>query len=161
MSAKKIISIILVVLWMSIIFLFSNQQGEGSGNMSREICEIIIDIIDVKNIDIHKKEATIQILEPIIRKLAHYIIYLMGGIVIANCVYQYCYDKITIVTISAIIGGLYAITDEVHQLMIIGRNGNVIDVIIDSLGIVTGTITFLLINQIIQKINSKKVINRG
>ena len=49
MNIRKIVSIIVVLIWMSIIFGFSNQQGEGSGNTSRKISEVIVKIIDVQN----------------------------------------------------------------------------------------------------------------
>ena len=59
------------------------------------------------------------------------------------------------ILISTSIGVLYAISDELHQLMIAGRSGNIKDVIIDSLGILTGIMFFLLVSEIYKKIASK------
>ena len=50
---------------------------------------------------------------------------------------------------SACIGIIYAITDEIHQLFIVGRSGSIIDVLIDSIGIFTGISIFLFINKIV------------
>lgn len=153
MNVKKILSIILVVIWMSVIFSFSSQQGEGSGNTSRKVCEIVIDVVDIRNkyTDI-QKEQIITILEPVIRKVAHYTIYLVGGILISNCIYRFYNKDNKLILLSTIIGVGYAISDEVHQLMVAGRNGKINDVIIDSLGIMTGIMLFLLMKQICKKI---------
>lgn len=153
MNIKRILSVICVLLWMSIIFSFSNQQGESSGNTSKRISEVIVNIIDIQNkyTDIEKEALTKQI-EPLIRKLAHYTFYAVGGILIANCVYQFCKKENILIGTSTAIGVIYAISDELHQLMIAGRNGNIKDVLIDSLGIVTGIMFFLLVMGMYQKI---------
>lgn len=161
MNMKKIVSIIFVLAWMSIVFCFSNQQGESSSNTSSNISKIIIRIIDIQNkyTDL-EKEKLIEIVEPVIRKLAHYTLYAMGGIIIANCVYQFCNKEKILIGISTCMGILYAISDELHQLMIAGRSGNIHDVIIDSFGIVTGIMVFLLIIESYKRIVSKKMKNR-
>ena len=162
MNAKKIISIMLVFCWMIMMFGFSGQQGEGSGNLSRTVCEIIIDIVNIRNkyTDV-EAENMIKVLEPYIRKIAHYAIYTLGGTLIANCIYQFCKETKKIINISTIIGVIYAITDELHQLMIAGRSGKINDVIIDSLGVVTGIIFFLTVNQIGILLKKKKYNFKG
>lgn len=42
----------------------------------------------------------------------------------------------------AIVGIIYAMTDEVHQLAITHRSGNITDVLIDSLGVLLGILLF-------------------
>lgn len=157
MNFKRIISIILVLVWMIIVFSFSGQHGKSSGNMSRSVSGIVINIIDIGNkcTDI-EKEKLIEVVEPMIRKLAHYILYTIGGIFIANCVFQFCKKEKKIILVSLIIGILYAVSDEVHQLIVIDRNGNIKDIIIDTLGIFTGIIFFLLLIKILAKIISNK-----
>ncbi|HIU52150.1 MAG TPA: VanZ family protein [Candidatus Merdicola faecigallinarum] len=44
------------------------------------------------------------------------------------------------ITYSFIIGVIYAITDEIHQLFVPGRSGEIRDVLIDGLGIIVGII---------------------
>ena len=89
-------------------------------------------------------------IEPIIRKLAHYTFYAIGGILIANCVYQFCSEEKRVIAISAIIGIVYAASDEIHQLMVPGRSGNIKDIMIDSIGVLTGIALFLLVKEIIK-----------
>ena len=50
-------------------------------------------------------------------------------------------------------GTLYAITDEIHQLFVPGRFGQVSDIIIDSMGVATG----ILLLYIISETNKKRV----
>lgn len=159
MNIKKVVSIILVVVWMGVIFGFSNQQGEGSSSTSRKVCEIIVEVLDIRNkyTDI-EKENIVNILEPYIRKIAHYTIYLIGGILISNCVYQFQNNIKKLAFITLIIGIMYAICDELHQLAVAGRSGRIIDVIIDLLGILTGVVVFLLLLQICKKLQMKKKI---
>ncbi len=57
-----------------------------------------------------------------------------------------------VISKSLIIGILYAISDEIHQLFVPGRSGKVTDVIIDSLGILTGIVFFLIVEKTVKQI---------
>lgn len=157
MKIKKAICIMLVIIWMSAMFWFSNQQGTGSSSTSKKVSEIIVNIIDInKQYTDVEKEEIIEVIEPIIRKLAHYMFYAIGGILIANCVYQFCDKEKSVIAISAVIGILYATSDEIHQLMVPGRSGNIKDVIIDSIGILTGIAFLLLVREIVKELLEAK-----
>ncbi len=56
----RVIILLLIILWMLAVFGFSNQNGEQSSNLSREIASKIV-----------KTEEQIDLIEPYIRKLAH------------------------------------------------------------------------------------------
>lgn len=151
MNLKKIISIILVIGWMIIVFTFSNQKGEGSGNTSRMIATKIVEIVDIQNsISYEDKEIMVQKIEPVIRKLAHYFIYTLGGILIINCIYIFISVEKRAIAYSAIIGVIYAASDEIHQLFIEDRSSRIADVVIDSLGILTGIAIYLLVKKILE-----------
>lgn len=157
MKVKKAICIILVIIWMSAMFWFSNQQGTGSSSTSKKVSEIIVNIIDIKKqYSDAEKEEIIKVIEPVIRKLAHYMLYAIGGIFITNSVYQFCNKERRVIVISAIIGIVYAASDEIHQLMVPGRSGNIKDVTIDSIGILTGIALFLLAKEIIKRLLEAK-----
>lgn len=47
------------------------------------------------------------------------------------------------------LGTFYAITDEIHQCYILGRSGEIRDVLIDSAGVLTG----ILLNLIVRRVN--------
>lgn len=157
MNIRKVISAILVVLWMITIFHFSNQQGTGSSNTSKKVASIIINVFDIRQENTEQeKEEIVKIIEPYIRKIAHYTIYIVGGILIANCINSFTNKDKTLIISSAISGVLYAVSDETHQLLVDGRSGKVIDVVIDSIGIFTGIAIYLLIKQIVGRFKKVK-----
>lgn len=162
MNTKKIISTILVILWMLTIFYFSHQQGTGSSNTSKKVANTVVNIIDLKHqMQDEQKEELVEKIEPFIRKLAHYTIYTIGGILITNCMYAYIKCDRKAVASASSIGVFYAVTDEIHQLFINGRSGRIVDVVIDSIGIFTGIVAYLIITKIVEIIVNKKKIDRG
>lgn len=162
MNIKKLISTILVILWMIIVFYFSHQQGTGSSNTSKKVSKIVVEIIDIKNeMQEEQKQEIIKIIELIIRKLAHYTIYLIGGIFITNCVYWYILEGKRTILYGASIGIIYAITDEIHQLFIPERSGKITDVLIDTIGIFTGILIYLFMKKLIDIIIEKKKCKGG
>ncbi len=157
MKIKQILSTILVVLWMITIFNFSQQQGTRSSKTSQKISRIIIGICDMKkDISQEEKENLVIVLEPIVRKLAHYFIYMIGGMLIINCLYVFGVRRYVSIY-SSIIGIIYSITDETHQLFVNGRSGSIHDVLIDTIGILTGIVMFFLIQKMMNMlINSRQ-----
>ena len=142
MKTKKIITFILIVLWMILVFYLSNQvaneSSQLSGGLTRKILEVL-HMLDGKTIE---EQA---IIETIIRKLAHFSLYAIGGIIIFLHVNLYEITEKRKVITSWTIGTAYAITDEIHQLFVPGRSGEIRDVFIDSLGIIIGIIIIRLL----------------
>lgn len=146
MKNRKTITIILIISWMIIVFLFSDQPSIESSSTSGKVIEIII-----KTLNINISDENIQELQLPIRKLAHFTIYAIGGILILLHIDLYKMSEKKKLIISGLIGIAYAVTDEVHQLFVIGRSGEIRDVCIDSLGIVTGLIILLYIDKIMKR----------
>ncbi len=143
----KKVKLILLILWMIIIFLASHDSGEVSSSKSDSVSKFIISIIE----DIRGEKFNTSEIEDFtdntvfyIRKSAHFIEYLILGILIISILSDYSYDK-KIVIFSFIFCLLYAITDEIHQLFISGRSAKVMDVIIDSSGSITGIFIYYLL----------------
>ena len=113
---KKVISIAFVVLWMISLFSFSNQQGESSSFTSKKVSKIIVNIINIKNE--YKEEQIISNIEPYIRKLAHFSLYALGGILLMNAIRLFVVREDIQILTSSTIGILYAVMDEIHQLII-------------------------------------------
>ncbi|MEZ7736260.1 VanZ family protein [Gemella sanguinis] len=96
-----------------LIFLFSNQPGEDSSKISDNL---------------------------FIRKLGHFSEYAILGfwsfIYFANLLIKDINNNKTIrVSIASLIFSMfYAITDEIHQLFVPGRDGNIKDVALDTCG---------------------------
>ena len=152
---RKIISIILVILWMIIVFWFSSQIGDDSQVTSGNTIRKIITFIN-NDIDKLKLEEIVEILQPIVRKLAHFTLYTLGGILIFNFFNSFKLKNREKIGYSLLVGALYAITDEIHQLFVPGRSGMIKDVFIDSLGIITGVLICVVVVKLF-KIMFKKI----
>lgn len=157
----QIIKFVLVLIWMIIVFSFSNQPGTESSNTSSEFTEKIINIITFSfNLTQDEKIKVITKIEPIVRKLAHYSLYTIGGILIINFVNTYKLKVSKKVLISIMIGAIYAGTDEFHQYFIVGRKASLTDVGIDTLGVITGVCMFLCLLKVMGIIRKKiKILN--
>ena len=141
---KRMLFLMMLVIAFYIIFNFSAQDGQSSGLISRNLTEFIVEIISkLKTIDFELKLQYIEKLHPIIRKLAHFSIYTFVGFSIMGFMCTFDVRNIFKVIISFDVGVTYAISDEVHQYFIPGRGPSIIDVGIDSLGVLTGI--FLLV----------------
>ena len=128
---KKILSIILVLVWMGLIFSFSMQNGESSGSMSRTvIVKITETITDIKD-GTDDMDRIVDRYQLFVRKGAHFFIYFVLAFLVMNALYIWDVKTKTLI-ISGIICILYAISDELHQYFVAERSGNVIDVMWDS-----------------------------
>jgi len=149
----KILKIILIIIWMITIFVFSGQPGTESGDTSRKFTVMLIEIITGKSLS--SNDQFVEGIQLIIRKIAHFTIYTIGGFLIVN--YTYSTDKTQKQKIlhSIGLGAVYAITDELHQAFVPGRSGNIFDVGIDTLGVITGVFMYVMIRYLIHKIVNK------
>lgn len=129
---RKIISIILVIIWMIVIFIMSSFTASESSGQSNFIVELIVSIFKFNNI---------ELISLIVRKLAHFIEYFILGLLVFNMIRYY--DKSIYIAIMICV--LYAISDEIHQLFVVGRSCQIIDMMIDSIGSFSGIILFKLL----------------
>ena len=145
---KRVLFLILLAIAFYVIFGFSAQDGEMSGSISQKVTEIIVKVISkIKTMDINTQMRWIEKLHPIIRKIAHFAVYTVVGFSVMGFMCTFDIRNIFKVLISFSVGVTYAISDEVHQYFIPGRNASIFDVCIDSLGVLTGI--FILITLIV------------
>lgn len=126
---NKRLKLLLLILWMVFIFIMSSFDGIESSNQSNFIVNIIANIFNIKNI---------ELLSIIIRKLAHFTEYFILGILAYNYLIEYN-QKIYLTVIICII---YAITDELHQIITPDRVFSIYDILIDSSGAIIGAYLF-------------------
>lgn len=145
----KILKIILIIIWMIIVFWFSAQKGADSGNTSKSFTIEIMQMFFGNSIV--ENSLLIENIETIIRKLAHYTIYVIGGFLIMN--YAYTTEKTDKQKIlsSITFGGCYAISDESHQFFVPERSARLFDVGIDTLGVITGVIIYFVLRRCLEK----------
>ena len=145
---RKIIKIILLVLCMSIIFFFSSDKKEASTKKSDGLIISITEKVMGKKLNSKEREYyTSKFVKPV-RKSAHFTIYLLLGLIFISLLKEYnIIDKRSIIY-TVIFVLLYACTDEVHQLFVSGRSGEVLDVLIDTTGGFVGTMIYKLYRRI-------------
>lgn len=154
----KIISIVLVVLWCILVFYLSAEVADDSSETSGSVIKYILKII-FGNIDEITLESITNNVQGIVRKIAHFVLYTLGGILIYNMVQYFLFSKKQIVILSWLLGNCYAFTDEVHQLFVVGRSGELRDVCIDSLGVIFGICIILTMQLVLKNILKNNVDN--
>lgn len=152
----RTILVILLVGIFYIIFGFSNQNAEQSGSISRKITvNITKNIKSIQELEETKKEEMLGKIEHIIRKLAHFSLYTVVGILLMGLMSTYNIKKSNRICLSFAIGLLYAVSDEIHQSFIPGRGPAVGDVLIDSCGVIAGIVIVITLIKIYKKMLEK------
>ena len=146
---QKLFKLILLILWMSLIFCFSNQKADASSKLSDGVIVKIASVFVKKDLTNDKKNELIDKYTFIIRKTAHFSIYLILGILSIN--FLSSFDIRYIIAFSSLICFIYACTDEFHQLFVIGRSCEVRDILIDTLGSFIGILIYSKIKLYINK----------
>ena len=149
----KIIGITLILIWMMTVFIFSNEKATESKVTSRKVTIAIVQAISGK--DISDNEKLLVSVDKIVRKLAHYTLYTVGGVLIISFAYTMDKTQKEKILYSLAFGICFVITDEVHQLFVPGRTGRLLDVGIDTLGIITGILIFLIIKKIVGAVRNR------
>ena len=146
LAIKRLILLVLVILWAIIVFNFSNQDGEESSGLSHLVTTWIF-----------KTEELVEKYEPLVRKLAHFSEYALGGILIYSLINTYNYKFRNKIIISTLLGLWYAILDEIHQTFIPYRSGNAKDVCIDMFGFIFGLLFIIIIFKKFNKTRRKDI----
>ena len=149
----KIFKLILIIIWMVAIFMFSAQQGTESGETSRKFTVAIVQIVSGKSLALD--DPFVEGIQLVIRKMAHFSIYTIGGFLIMNYAYTTKNTTKQKVLYSIAFGGGYAVTDELHQFFVPGRSAQVLDVGIDTAGFIIGIIIYLAIRKILKLLFKK------
>lgn len=151
----RTIIIILLIETFFMIFGFSSQNGEKSGNLSGKIAKFIVE--QVQKNEVKNREEIVQRTEKVIRKVAHFSIYTLVGFLLMSFVSTYQLSEKKRILISLVAGILYATSDEIHQAFVPGRSPQITDVILDTMGVVLGILLLLSILEIGKKIKINQI----
>lgn len=126
-SKRKIIYWSLLIAWMILIFVMSNQPAKVSDAQSIGTLDLFLKLgININGI-------FGDLANFVIRKCAHFLEYMILALLFFNVLKLYFSIKqVSIMTIVFVF--LYACSDEIHQLFVLGREGAIRDVIIDTCG---------------------------
>ena len=147
----KSIKIILVLLCMGFIFMFSNDSADASDKKSNGIIVRFSEFLAGHNLNEKEKAEKIDKYVVIVRKGAHFSIYCLLGFLMISLIKEYKIVNWKTMFLAFFLSFLYACSDEIHQLFIPGRSGNIIDVGIDSIGSYFGVLLYDFYYQIRRK----------
>lgn len=143
-----VMTLAIVVAIMVMIFCFSAQTGEESGAMSGRITTWVVKLFvpDFENLPEEEREELCDTVGLVIRKTAHFSEYALLGFFLMLHIGE-IKKKMPVrfgVLWSWGVGTLYAVSDELHQGFVGGRSPAVLDVCIDSCGVMAGTVLLML-----------------
>ncbi|MBR5515267.1 MAG: VanZ family protein [Clostridia bacterium] len=148
--------IIIILLWalvfscMVLIFTMSSEpavvSSETSGNTLRAILKIVYP--GFRDLEESEQQPIIDKYQHFIRKTAHFTVYTLLGILVSLAMAQHTKSFLLP---SYLIGTLYAVSDEIHQLYVPGRSGQISDVLLDSAGVLLGCLLIFILYKLIKK----------
>lgn len=137
----------LVVVWMGIIFALSATPVEKSWELSGSIADKIA-VSDSSDEEDQREEGELSFKDKVnilVRKGAHMAEYfILCGLLLWALVGTIRKDKVALYS-AIVVSIVYAGIDELHQLTVPGRTGNIMDVLVDSLGVLALVIAYKLL----------------
>lgn len=138
---KKVISTFVLCLWMLLIFSLSAQpataSSELSGSVQEKLVQLVGKIAPKLAESIRNGDGVWEMLTTIVRKSAHFMLYLILGVLAVETAWAYDIREKRFL-LALILCFLYAVSDEVHQIFVSGRAGRAYDVLVDTLGALSG-----------------------
>lgn len=140
----------LTIFWMAFIFGMSGADGESSSGMSGAVCEFIADTVieDFDEYSMSRQQEIISRMQFYVRKAAHMTEYAILAVLLPVTLAMYGVGERTLVWAGPLLCVLYACTDEFHQTFVPARSGSPADVLIDSAGILAGSLVCLAARRI-------------
>ena len=123
------------MIWTAVIFAFSLQSGDMSGDLSGSVLETVLGFFMPGVLD---NPEQLELFHLILRKCAHFTEFMILGVLSRNAMH---YMKVQFKGISTMAFCVsIAAVDETLQLFVSGRAGRVQDVLIDSVGALVGIV---------------------
>ena len=126
-NKRKIIYWSLLIIWMIIICLMSSQPATISDSQSMGVLYLF------SKVGININGIFGELANFVVRKCAHFTEYMILALLAFNVIKLYFNIK-QVVILTIVFVFLYACSDEIHQLFVLGREGAIRDVIIDTCG---------------------------
>ncbi|MGE4273856.1 MAG: VanZ family protein [Desulfitobacterium sp.] len=140
----RILSWAAVLFWMGLIFYLSAQVASQSDELSQGIAQRLYGVVGMAFPGLNTDSLQSNF---IVRKSAHFLSYLILSLLTMNALRRSGSNGVGQIVLAMGICVLYAISDEVHQLFVPGRSGQIKDVLLDSGGAIVGTVLYSLIEK--------------
>ncbi|MDD3192527.1 MAG: VanZ family protein [Oscillospiraceae bacterium] len=152
----------LTLLWMGLIFAFSAQDAESSSQFSGQTAfgAAFWFWPGFSSLSAEEQAIWVENAQFLVRKTAHFLVYAGLGVLLCwdfSRLNQPCSRKIGL---AWAIGTAYAASDEIHQLFVPGRSGQLRDVLLDSTGVLIGLLSALALSFLYKKAAAKAAAKR-
>ena len=140
MNMRRKIFLVITIACMTAIFLFSSRTREESTGDSYFVGNMVGEIF-VPGFDEWSAQEQLEFAGEIdhpVRKTAHAMEYAVLGLLTAGAFIGRRTSILAGILVPWCIASVYAVTDEIHQLFVPGRSGQVSDVMLDSAGVLAG-----------------------
>lgn len=163
MGVRQKVFFVLTLVWMVVIFLFSGRTGvestEDSYRVGMSVGRMVVPAFN--DLSDEEQLAFARRVDHPIRKTAHAMEYAVLGVFIAGWVYDEAFKRAKSTLYAWLIVTVYAATDELHQLFVIGRSGQITDILLDSVGAFFGVLIMVCILYGISNRREKKMSKKS
>ncbi len=148
----------ITLLIMTVVFLNSAKNADQSSGLSDAFTDKLFSVFvpDYGDMNTTEKLSLISEASFFIRKSAHFLSYFAMGLFCALAFNTYSLKLKTKFISSVSVCVAFAVSDEIHQLFVAGRSGEIRDVFIDSSGILLAAALTLAIVCVKLKRKEKK-----
>lgn len=144
----RYVTLALLLLWMCVIFCFSAQTAEASTKTSSKVIEKVVAVVypDYDTLDEPEKQEVVKNFTIPIRKAAHFFEFAVLGALFFTFYLTFGKLKKYRYALALVSGGLYAVSDELHQTFISGRACRAFDIIIDICGVLFALLIYFALS---------------
>lgn len=151
-SIKKhgplIFDILVSVAVVAITTWSSGQTAEVSGGASKGIAYWLLTFLPGEH-----TEATVLLLDHLLRKTAHFSLYFILGCSLTGCFRRQ--KKVPYVLAVLVTGAVLAGLDEFHQMFVDGRGPSFSDVVLDTCGVAAGCLFATVFRRVVSRYAGK------
>ena len=150
MNMRRKIFLVITIACMNAIFLFSSRTGKESTGDSYFVGNIVGEVFvpGFDNWSPEEQQAFAEKIDHPVRKTAHAMEYAVLGLLTAGAFIDRRTSIRAGILVPWCIATAYAASDEIHQLFVPGRSGQVSDVILDSAGVLAGLLVLAAVRKI-------------
>lgn len=146
----------LTVVIMITIFCFSHQEADKSQQVSDNFTKKVLSVSkSFKQLSETKQTEIVKSVQFSVRKAAHFSVFVALGISLFSAMLL-TFNKKRLWLYALIICVLYAVSDEIHQIFIVGRACRIGDMFIDTMGALSGILIVLIITTLYTYKKTKK-----
>ena len=131
---RKIVKFMMILLCMGTIFFLSSDTATSSSKKSNYVIVRMTESFFRRKLNSQEKKYYKRHLVKIVRKTAHFSLYFLLGLLVLSFSLEYIEFSWKPILVTILFVFIYACSDEIHQLFIPGRSGELFDVFIDTCG---------------------------